>query len=311
MRILVTGGAGFIGKHILEWLEARGHALHVIDDFSTGRISHVGPNVALTKIDMTALSCDDLTGVLADFHAEAVVHLAAMHFIPDCMARPERTFAVNSGITHTLIEALSRHSVQRLVYASTMDVYSIDDHPHDEQEPPAPANIYGLSKLIGEQIVAYGARRGLYQSACALRLANVYGPDETNPHLIPEIIARLDNPNTPELVMGYLGATRDFVFVREVAEAFGLAVTAAPSGFHCLNVGTGSPVSVREVVTTLQRLCNDSRPVRENPAVFRAFDRASLTPIVDSIRTVLDWRAHRSITQGLVETIEAIHSNLG
>jgi UDP-glucose 4-epimerase len=303
MHIVVTGGAGFIGKHLLDWLTAQGHTALVLDDFSTGRTVHVPPSVQSKRIDLTTLSSSEFAGIFEDFGADAVVHLAGIHFIPDCMARPERTLAVNTASTHTIVEALLKRPVRRLVIASTLDIYSVEDRVHVESEAPAPANVYGLSKTLGEQVLAYAHRLGACQSAVALRLGNVYGPCETNPHLIPDAINRISEPVGKELVMGYLGSSRDFVFVKDVAEAFGLAVTEAPAGFHCLNIGTGMPVAVREVVATLQRLANDGRPMRENPRVFRDFDRISLTPEVDAAYNLLRWRARWQLEDGLVETL--------
>jgi len=306
MRIIVTGGAGFVGKHLLDWLEQNGHTVRVIDDLSTGRGEHVPKTIAFDRIDLTTLSAADLAAILKDFRADGVVHLAAMHFIPDCMARPERTFDVNVRVTNTLVEALAAHPVERAVIASTVDVYSTADEPHDEADTPAPANIYGLTKLLSEEILACGSRREVCRSAVVLRLSNIYGPNETNPHLIPDVFARLAKKEGPELVMGYLGSSRDFVFVKDVADAFGRAVTAAPAGFHRLNIGTGTPVAVREVVQTLQRLMDDHRPLRENPAAFRKFDRVSLTPVVNAAAATLGWRARRQIREGLAETVETL-----
>ena len=308
MRIVVTGGAGFIGKHVVEWLLAHGQVVRVIDDFSRGRRSHVPTGTEIDHLDLTAVSAGDLAAILQSFRADGVVHLAAMHFIPDCMARPDRTFAVNTRVTHTLLEALAIRPVQRLVMASTMDVYGNHDRPHAETDPPAPANVYGLSKLLSEEIVACGVRREVCQSGVALRLANVYGPHETNPHIIPDVYARLARPEGPDLLMGYLGSSRDFVFVEEVAEAFGQAVTAAPAGFHRLNVGTGRPMAVREVVYALQRLFGDVRPLREVPAALRKFDRVSLTPCVGAIEAVLGGRARRDIAAGLAEMVQTMQS---
>jgi UDP-glucose 4-epimerase len=303
MRIVVTGGAGFVGKHLLLWLQARGHAVLVLDDFSTGRRSHIPDGVSVRETDLTQVAANELSGWLQAFGAEGVVHLAAMHFIPDCIARPERTFAVNTRSTHTLVEALEQHKVERLVLASTMDVYGNEDVVHKEADPLQPSNVYGLSKALSEELVAYGLRRGLFDSGVALRLANVYGPDETNPHLIPDVIERISSRSGDELVMGYLGASRDFVYVKEVADAFGRAVTEAPAGFQTLNVGTGRGVPVRHVVQTIQQIMGDPRTMRENPAAFRKFDRASLTPDVSAVADVLGWRSRIALTDGLTETV--------
>lgn len=306
MRIVVTGGAGFVGKHLIDWLGAREHELLVIDDFSTGRRTHLRPDVELHVADLTTMDAGRLGGIISNFRAQAVIHLAAMHFIPDCIARPERTFRVNTEVTHTLVEALVRNPVERFVLASTMDVYDVADRNHAETDMVAPANVYGLSKALSENIVYSGFRRGAFKSAVALRLANVYGPNETNPHLIPDVVSRLLNRSDTEIKMGYLGASRDFVFVKEVASAFGAAATLASDGIHCLNVGTGLATSVRQVVQMLQGLVGDERPLRESAAIVRQFDRASLTPQVSAVRNALGWRATLPLMDGLAEVVRSM-----
>jgi UDP-glucose 4-epimerase len=303
MRIVILGGAGFIGSHVAKALQD--HEIVIVDDFSTGRESHIPESAELWRQNLTTLSLADMNAFLEEFQPEAVIHLAAMHFIPDCMARPERTFAVNVGTTHTLVQALMQRPVKTVVFASTLDVYAAADRVHYELDILEPANIYGLSKSLSEDILAFGHRAGMCESAVALRLANVYGPGETNPHLIPDALDRIVHRNGDEsaLIMGYLGATRDFVFVEDVAAAFQRAALLSPSGFHRLNVGTGHPVAVREVVKALQILQGDTRPLQENPAVFRKFDRPSLTPDVHRIADVLGWQASTTLRAGLSQTI--------
>jgi UDP-glucose 4-epimerase len=308
MRIVVTGGAGFIGKHLLDWLVAQGHDVLAIDDFSRGRADHVPSQVSTQIADLAQIAAADLARQFKTFAAEAVVHLAAVHFIPECMSNPEQTFAINTRSTHTLIEAVQLSAVSRIVLASTVDVYKAENRIHHEAHAPQPSNIYGLTKALSEQILEYAVRVGACQSGVALRLANVYGPNETNPHLIPDVLRRIAKREAPALVMGYLGATRDFVYVKDIARAFGIAVTTAPSGFHVLNAGTGNPVPVRTVVRMLQGLLSDTRPIQEDVAAFRKFDRVSLTPKVDAIQRILGWRAETRIDDGLQEMVTGILS---
>src|SRR5689334_24065405 len=102
--------------------------------------------------------------------------------------------------------------------------------------------------------------------------------------------------------MGYLGSARDFIYVKDVARAFRLAATRTSAGFHAVNVGTGAGVPVRTVVEMLQDILNDSRPIRENAAAFRKFDRVSLTPSVEAVRRLLGWQAQTRLSDGLQAT---------
>jgi len=308
MRIVVTGGAGFIGKHLLDWLVADGHDVLAIDDLSRGRREHVPSRVPLQIVDLSQMAAVDLARQFEAFQAEAVVHLAAVHFIPECMKNPERTFAINTKSMHTLIEAVQLSRVSRVVFASTVDVYKAEDCVHHEDHAAKPSNIYGLTKTLSEQILEYAVRVGACESGVALRLANVYGPNETNPHLIPDTLERIEQRHASALVMGYLGAARDFVHVKDIARAFGIAVTTGPSGFHALNAGTGTAVPIRSVVRMLQALLGDHRPVQEDVAAFRKFDRKSLTPSVDAIERVLGWRAETRIADGLQQMVADILS---
>jgi UDP-glucose 4-epimerase len=303
MRIIVTGGAGFIGKHLLDWLVADGHEVLVVDDLSKGRRDHIPSGLGLEVTDLSRIAAGDLGQRFDAFGAEGVVHLSGVHFIPDCMRNPERTFDVNTKGTHTLIEAVRLSAVTRVVLASTLDVYAAEDRIHSESDVPQPSNIYGLTKFLSENLLEFAVRVGGCESGIALRLANVYGPNETNPHVIPDVVERIAQRDGPRLAMGYLGAARDFVFVEDVARAFGLAITRGPSGFHALNAGSGGSVPVRRVVEILQTLLGDDRPVVENAAAFRKFDRVSLTPRVEAIERVLGWRAETRIHEGLESVV--------
>jgi UDP-glucose 4-epimerase len=306
MRIAVTGGAGFIGKHALDWLTEQGHELIVIDDLSKGRREHLPPHVPLLQFDLSRMKADELAFHFDKAGSEAVIHLAATHFIPDCIRNPERTFEINAQGTHTLLEAVRRSQVSKVVFASTLDVYAAVDEIHSESDKPAPGNIYGLTKALSEQMLEYAVRAGDCPSVVALRLANVYGPNETNSHVIPDAIERIVKGDEPSLVMGYLGSARDFVYVKDVARAFGLAATRAPAGFWALNTGTGTGVPVRAVIRKLQDLLGDERPLRENAEAFRKFDRASLTPNVDAIARIIGWRAETPLEEGLQATIHDV-----
>ncbi|UEM07126.1 NAD(P)-dependent oxidoreductase (plasmid) [Skermanella rosea] len=304
MKILITGGAGFIGSHLCETLTADGHELLIIDNFFTGRREHIPQEAACVEMDLGRANVEDVHAIIEGFAPDAVVHLCAIHFIPYCMENPGRTFAINTGATHTLVEALTRRSTRKLLFASTMDVYEATDHTHRVGDQPRPSNVYGLTKSLSEDLIRYATTVGAAESAVSFRLANVYGPRETNPHVIPDILKRFRESDTAPLHMGYLGAMRDFIHVCDVVSAFRAALKRDTGTHSTFNLGTERPIAVRNVVEFLMRGAGLDRPIIEDKARFRRFDRATLTPDCTSTREILGWRPQIQLEDGLRRLLE-------
>jgi UDP-glucose 4-epimerase len=308
MKALVTGGAGFIGSHVVDRLVAAGHEVKVIDDLSVGKREHIARGVELWQLDLGTVPAAELARRVEAYAPEIAFHLAAIHFIPYCIAHPEQTFATNVRATHTLVQALEKCAVRKLVSASTMDVYPVADKVHSETDEPDPRNIYGLTKLLSEQIVRCAAYCHDSMAAVSLRLANVYGPRETNPHVIPDFFKLLAKQDLPEIKMGYLGASRDFVHVFDVADAFVAAAAADTGKYAFFNVGTGVATPLRTMLDLIRRAVGDGRAIKEDPQKFRKFDRPSLTPDVRKIKAAIGWKAKLVPQQG-VETLVEEHAH--
>lgn len=305
MNVLVTGGAGFIGKHLVDRLVEHGETVTVIDNLSFGKRSHVPPSVELIELDLGKATPADLVAILERIKPEAIYHLAAIHFIPYCMEHPDEAFASNVQATNTLIAAMQKVPVKKFVFSSTMDVYQARDVVHSEQHPPEPANIYGLTKYLSEVAIEYAQRIGACGSATVFRFANVYGPNETNPHVIPDAIRKIGDRAANAVRMGYLGAERDFVYVADVAAALHAGGQKHDAGFARYNLGTGISRPVRAIIQDLQRLMGDNRPLEEDQRQFRKFDRPTLTPDIAAIRSELGWSAAMPIDEGLRRTVES------
>jgi UDP-glucose 4-epimerase len=299
MKTLVTGGAGFIGSHVTDELVALGHDVLVIDNLFAGRREYVNPKAQFKRIDMATVPDKEWISLVQAFNPDHVVHLAALHYIPYCMAHPEQTFATNVRGTELLVRSLEALSVLKLVTASTADVYGIEDVTHSEIEVSAPCNVYGLSKCLTESLAAYAARTVPGLAAVSLRFFNVYGPRDTNPHLIPRAIELLSNDRLPELRMGYLDGTRDFVHVSDAARAVVAVLLADTGKYDAFNVATGRQTSSREVIGILQKAFGDTRAVIEDPTKFRKFDRQSLAADITKIREEVGWAPRISVEQGL------------
>ena len=191
---VVTGAAGFLGSHVVDELVARGVPTLAIDDFSVGKGANLGRHEGNPHFRVVRLDVRDTGRLNTLFQAHrpaAVIHLAAIHFIPACIADPPRAVSLNVHGTQSVLTAAQKAEVDRFWFASTGDVYAPAETPHDEEGLVAPFNIYGLSKWIGEHLVALEAKQRPSSRFVVGRLFNLYGPRETNPHILPEILSQL------------------------------------------------------------------------------------------------------------------------
>lgn len=301
-RVLVTGGAGFIGSHLVELLLDTGATVLVVDDFRCGKREHLAD--ASDRGDVTIHQGDirsshDLQ-IIEDFAPDTVFHMAALHFIPYCDAHPQEAFEVNVLGLDTVIRALRRSPLARFVFPSSGAIYGFADTPRGEDSVAEPKGTYGLSKWIGEQLVArlHADRPGV--STAVARLFNTYGPRETNPHVIPEILAAIRNGEVVRL--GNMWPRRDLVFVTDTAR--GLLAAATANGFNVFNVGTGVGTSIADVVAALEGIRGEPLRVVEDPARIRS-DDGHLVADPARIRLHTGWSAAYDLTDGLRELLVA------
>lgn len=270
-KILITGGAGFIGRWVVAYGLRKGYRVAVYDNLQAGSLDHLiefANRVDFYKADI--LDAPTLGAVMAEVRPEIVFHLAALHFIPYCNAHPQETLRVNVEGTYNVLEAAAQNGVRTAVVASSGAIYPSVAGLIPETLSPAPVDVYGLSKLLAEQVAEQFARTT--RMACiAVRLFNTYGPFETNPHLIPHIIAALQRG--PVVELGNIHTKRDYIYVEDVARlliALGERVT---EGYEVVNVGTGQEYSAEEIVQTLAELMGQEIEVRIDPARVRPVDK--------------------------------------
>lgn len=305
MKVLVTGGAGYIGSVITAGLLAAGHAVTVYDDLSRGHRAAVAAPARLVVADIR--DTELLTDALTAGGCEAIVHMAALAEVAESVAFPQRYHDVNVDGTRSVLEAAGSTGVTRLVFSSTAAVYGAPETlPIDEDSPLAPANPYGETKLAAERLLLEAAAAsGGRLAVVALRYFNAAGADgprgedhAPESHLVP-LALKAARDGTALKVFGDDYPTpdgtcvRDYVHVRDLAEAHIAALEGLPQTAGAFNLGTGSGSSVLEVLRAV-----DAATAR-NTSVERAGRRAGDPPVLvasnDRARRVLGWQPRRPL----------------
>lgn len=300
-KALITGGAGFVGSALTRLLDAQGWDVVAYDSLNPGRrdfLPQGSPNVTLEVGDI--LDEANLTRVLQGFAPEVVFHLAAIHYIPYCNAHPLETIRVNVEGTESVFRACRAAGIPRVVFTSTAAVYPAQAGPLHESLTPGPLDIYGYTKLFGEQLAEWHQRQTGSTVAIA-RLFNVYGPRETSPHLIPQLLEQLVE-GIDELLVGNLDPKRDYVYVDDIARGIyelGTVAVADKNALLRANVGTGREYSVREVLEALQEITGRRINIVQDPARMRPSDRPNLQSDPTTLRELVGWAPDTDFRAGL------------
>ena len=299
MKLLVTGGAGFIGSRIAAQLLEAGHTVTIFDNLSTGFKSAIPTGATLIQGDLRDLASlqPAVTG------QDAVIHLAAQALVPESVANPRKAFDINLGGGQNLLDAMRVGGVNRLVHSSTAAVYGNPVKvPIAEDDPKLPINPYGATKYAFEQLLgAYHAAYGL--NVVMFRYFNPYGPGEIhNPetHAIPNFIrATLAGKPIPLYWNG--AQTRDFFYVDDIARAHVMGLDK--DGFHVYNLGSGSGVVVKDLVTQIFELSGQTTSIKDLGE--RAGDPPRLLADTTKVQAELAWAPEVSLADGLTRTIAA------
>ena len=304
LKVLVTGGAGFIGSHLVERLAAQGHRVAVVDDLSGGSRANVGVLAGAPGVDFVE---GDFAGdqVLAKLvpGSDVVVHLAAKVGVASSVRDPGLVHEVNVNRTLRLLGACAKEKVGRVVLASSAAVYGNAPPPVSEDAPPAPLSPYAASKVACEAYCR--AFQGSYDlPSVVLRFMNVYGPRMGDAYgaVMPEFARRAEE-GTPLVVQGDGGQTRDFVHVGDVVEAMTLAMTVEGAVGRVFNVGTGVPTSIARLAEMF--LAAGGRPgggVSHAPS--REGDIRESYADTSRARHVLGFVAKTKLSDGVPEFLE-------
>jgi UDP-glucose 4-epimerase len=287
MKVFVTGGAGFIGSHVVDYLMSLGHAVVVVDNFFSGRDCWVGQSSRpeITRTDI--LDRQGLAAVFSEHKPEVVFHLAAHHYIPYCDKNPALAYDLNVIGTMNVINEAYKAGTGRLFFASTADVYAPSPRVHREDDALGPFTVYGRTKLIGEILCRGVVEWGWYPNILIGRLFNAVGVRETNPHLVPEIIGQVARGAT-ELRLGNLFPTRDFVDVPSQARAI-VDATFAVEGIETCNIGSGVAVRVGEMVDLILAEAGHHVEVVIDPNKVRAAERNNLCGTTNRLKALIGY----------------------
>lgn len=300
MRILVTGGAGFIGSHIVDALIARGDHVAILDDLSSGRLENIDPRVNLYHGDIR-----DEKFVRETLRAErpdSVVHQAAQIDVQVSVNDPATDAAVNILGTLNLLEACCTYEVKKVVYASSAAVYGNPAYlPVDEKHPVRPLSGYGISKHTVEHYLAvYRALHGLNYTV--LRYANVYGPrqDATGEGGVVAIFTDLLLKGRSPRIYGDGMQTRDFIHVHDVAGANLAALDAGDGGMY--NVSTGVPTTINQLFETLRDITGSDMEPLYGPPREGDIRHSYLNP--GAAASGLNWCSELDLAEGLRQTVD-------
>jgi len=266
-RVLVTGGAGFIGSHLVDRLANEGCRVVVLDDLSSGSLENIRGNLDSGRVRFIEGDVRD-SKVVEDAvkDVDLVCHLAAVVSVPYSMREPLLTHEVNVTGTLNLLIASLKHEVERFVYLSTCAVYGEPNYlPIDEAHPTSPVSPYAASKLAAEHYcMAFQQAYGL--KTVILRPFNVYGSRQ-NDGVVARFIQRVKKGDLP-IIYGNGGQTRDFVYVWDALDAIVLALKHDGAGGKVFNLGTGKATTVNELAGLLLRIFGkELKPMREEPRI--------------------------------------------
>jgi UDP-glucose 4-epimerase len=299
MRVLVTGGAGYIGSHTVDLLIHEGHDITVLDSLETGHREAVHPAAAFVQGD-----CGDaalLDHVFSRTRFDAVMHFAAYIEAGDSMVHPGRFFVNNTARTLVLLDRTTAHGVSRFIFSSTAATYGDPEYtPIDEDHPTQPTNAYGYTKLLVEGSLGWMNRllglrcaslRYFNVAGCGAELGEDHAPET---HLIPLVLDVAQGKRPAITIFGTDYPTpdgtaiRDYVHVLDLASAHVMAMHALGEQSRLIyNLGSGSGFSVRQVIDTARRVTGHAIAVKEAPR--RAGDPAVLVASSAKIRSQLGW----------------------
>ena len=302
-RILVTGGAGFIGSHVVELLRKKypNSQIVVLDNMVHG---HTGNLEGIDNIEVINEDLVDYSAVKKAMDGVNVIfHLAAQPFIPTCYQNPEIFITSNINGVFNLVKAFKDQIIKSFVHISTSEVYGTAQYiPIDERHALSPHSTYAASKVAAENIIFTLHKEQNFPLAI-VRPFNTYGPRDTHPRIIPEIITQFSKSNI--LNLGNIEATRDFTYVEDIAKGIVLAAEKQIANGEKINICSCNEISMRELISTIAKLMNrEEYKINISKTRLRPLDVDRLFGYNAKSKRLLDWEPKHSLKEGLKKTID-------
>ncbi|MCL5071856.1 MAG: GDP-mannose 4,6-dehydratase [Actinobacteria bacterium] len=292
-KVLITGGAGFIGSHLTEFFLAKGYAVLVLDNFFSGKREYLPKDNNLTIVKGDILDFKLMQKEIVNFNPSIVYHLAAMHYIPLCNLKPYLTIRVNVVGVNNLLTICEKLKLKSLVFASTGAIYKEQQANLTEESAIEPQDIYSITKYTAEYLVKLYYQK-TKQNVIIARLFNVFGPRETNPHILPSIIEQIQK-GSKIIKIGNLHTKRDYIHVEDVVRALYLIGTKKLDDFEVFNIGFGKERSVMDIIKICKTITKKDLKIVQLQSLVRSQDRISQLANITKIKKKLKWIPRQTI----------------
>lgn len=304
-QILITGGVGFVGHHLVKRLVAKKYFPIIIDNLSNGSLVSLSgiskKKYFFVKTDVRNLK--EIEKAIFGFKPNMIIHLAALHFIPYCDKHPKEVLKVNLKGTENLLKIAKEFKINNFLFASTAAVYAPSNRMHAENNALKPIDIYGRSKKLAEEkIISYSKKNPTFKFVI-LRLFNIYGYDDNIPHFIPEIIKKIKN--SLKISVGNLETIRDYIYIDDIIDAIFLIMKKNENcNNQIYNLGTGIGTSGIEVVKLIAYFFKKGLLIKQDKKLLRKVDRSKLVADIRKFSKKYNWSPKYNIKKGLKKLCE-------
>jgi len=306
-KILVTGGSGFIGSEVVKQLSNSGADVIVYDNFSSGKKEYIEkfPRVKIIPGDLR--NRPNISNAIKN--CNYVINLAALPFIPDSYHYPQEFFDINTnGTLNVIIEAIQSKKVKNFVQISTSEVYGTARKiPMDENHPTLPHSTYAVSKLAADR-AAFTLHKEHNLPVVIIRPFNSFGPNITQPYIIPEIIMQILNKKNT-ITLGNVNSARDFTFVSDTAYGIIKALFSEKAIGETINLSSKKSFKIKEIALLISSIIGKKTKILLDRKRFRPYDVNNLVGDNTKAKKILDWQPQISFEDGLGKTIKWISEN--